>query len=174
MFNFIVQLIKNYYLKRLKTQGLHISSDCRIMGLPGFGFPDFDSEPYLISIGNHVEISTNVSFVTHDGATWVFRDQLEYKDVIKYGRITIHDNCFIGTRSILMPGIQVGPNSVIAAGAVVTKDVPPGVIVAGCPAHIIKTVDEYAKECLKNNPEYHVENYKKNKIKEILRIYPSH
>ncbi|MDA8746850.1 hypothetical protein N9M66_01420 [Litoreibacter sp.] len=47
-------------------------------------------------------------------------------------------NCFIGARSILLPGIHVGDGSIVAAGAVVTRDVPAGVIVAGNPARIIR------------------------------------
>jgi acetyltransferase-like isoleucine patch superfamily enzyme len=47
-------------------------------------------------------------------------------------------NCFIGARSIILPGITVGDGSIVAAGAVVTKDVPPKSIVAGNPATIIR------------------------------------
>jgi acetyltransferase-like isoleucine patch superfamily enzyme len=47
-------------------------------------------------------------------------------------------NCFIGARSIIMPGVTVGDGSIVAAGAVVTRDVEPGTIVAGNPATVIK------------------------------------
>ena len=50
----------------------------------------------------------------------------------------IGECCFIGAKSIILPGITIGNNSIIAAGAVVTKDVPPNTIVAGNPAKIIK------------------------------------
>lgn len=52
---------------------------------------------------------------------------------------TIEDDCFIGARSIIMPGVRVGPRAIVAAGAVVTKDVEPGTIVAGNPAQVIQS-----------------------------------
>ena len=51
----------------------------------------------------------------------------------------IGSNCFIGGRSIVLPGVTIGDGSIVAAGAVVTKDVPPGSIVAGNPAKIIRS-----------------------------------
>lgn len=53
--------------------------------------------------------------------------------------VYVGKNCFIGAHSILMPGVKVGEQSVVAAGSVVTKDVPPNCIVAGNPAKIIRT-----------------------------------
>lgn len=51
--------------------------------------------------------------------------------MFKFAPIVIHDNCFIGMRSTLLPGIEIGPNSVIAAGSVVTRSVPPGEVWGG-------------------------------------------
>lgn len=50
----------------------------------------------------------------------------------------IGTNCFIGSRSVILPGVRVGDGSIVGSGAVVTKDVPPGTIVAGNPAVPIK------------------------------------
>ena len=47
------------------------------------------------------------------------------------------DNCFIGSHSIILPDVRIGPNAIVAAGAVVTKDVPEGTIVGGNPATVI-------------------------------------
>ena len=52
----------------------------------------------------------------------------------EYSPIEVYDNVFLGANVILCPGVKVGPNAVVAAGAVVTKDVPEGVVVGGCPA----------------------------------------
>lgn len=49
----------------------------------------------------------------------------------------VGENCFIGARSILMPGVSIGAGSIVGAGSVVTKDVPPHSMVAGNPARII-------------------------------------
>lgn len=160
-------LINCWRMHRYRRQGLQHGRDCRFIGLFSFG-----NEPFLITIGNHVTICSGVSFITHDGGTWVFRDQTKYKNVIKYGRITVCDNCFIGNNVTILPGITVGPNSIVAAGAVVTKDVPPNTIVAGVPAHVLKTIDEYAEQSLAQMPSYDIEAYRKNKLVELLRIFP--
>lgn len=159
-------LIKKFFLWNLKRKGLDICEDCRVIGFPKFG-----SEPYLISIGKHVTISSNVRFVTHDGGTFVFRNNKKYKDVIKLGKIRIDDNCFIGADSIILPGVVIGSNSVVGCGSVVTKNVLPNSVVAGNPAKYIMSVDEYAEKCLKNTPQYNIADYKVNKEKELLRIY---
>jgi acetyltransferase-like isoleucine patch superfamily enzyme len=163
----MISLLKKIRIKYYKGKGLQIADDCRVMGFPNFG-----SEPYLISIGNRVTISGKVNFVTHDGGTFVFRDDPKYKDVIKYGRITIHNNCFIGYNTILMPGISVGPNSVVAAGSIVTKDVPPNSVVGGCPAKFIMSLEEYAEKSLIKTPEYNKDAYLYNKKETLLSLFP--
>ncbi len=163
----ILSFYKRWWLRRLIKRGLQVADDCRMMG-----FPDFGSEPYLVSIDKHVTIAGSVTFITHDGGTWVFRDQTRYLDVIKYGRIVIHDNCFIGFGSILLPGIQIGPNSVVAAGAVVNRDVPPNTVAGGVPAKTITTTENYAEQSLAKTPNYDRTAYKKDKVKELLRLYP--
>lgn len=92
---------------------------------------NFSTEPWLISIGNHVEITTDVTFITHDGATWVLRDNSKYKDVIRFGKITVHDNVFIGHGSIILPNVEIGENVVIGAGSVVANDIPSNCVVGG-------------------------------------------
>ena len=163
----LYSLVKRWKLRRMVRAGLQIAPDCRLVDMPSFG-----TEPWLISIGKHVTISSRVTFITHDGGTWVFRHIEKYRNVIKYDRITIHDNCFIGHGSILMPGISIGPNSVVAAGSVVTKDVPPGTVVGGVPARPIMSTEAYAEKCLQATPEYSREAYKANKPAEVLRLYP--
>jgi acetyltransferase-like isoleucine patch superfamily enzyme len=160
-------ILKHLWCWHLRRQGLNMSPDCRFMGFPSFG-----SEPWLITIGPHVTIAPGVTFITHDGGTWVFREQERYSRVIKYGRIIVHRNCFIGDGATLMPGISIGPDAVVAAGAVVTRSVPPGTVVAGVPARVVCTVFDYAERCLTRTPEYDVEAYLKDKRREVLRVIP--
>lgn len=123
----LIHKMISYYMRKknpieyARKIGVQIGNDCRLIGSPDWG-----SEPWLISVGNHTEVSCNVAFITHDGATWCFRNQERYKHTVKFGRINIGDNCFIGARSIILPGVTIGNNSIIAAGAVVNKDVPSG------------------------------------------------
>jgi acetyltransferase-like isoleucine patch superfamily enzyme len=164
-------VLQNYILRwrlnRLISNGLQISGDCRLIGFPNFG-----SEPYLISIGKHVTISSRVSFVNHDGGTWVFRGHARYANVIKFGRIVIYDNCFIGTGATIMPGVTIGPNAVVAAASVVTKSVPPNTVVGGVPARVLMGVEEYAEKCLTQNPAYDLASYRKDKVAELVRLFP--
>lgn len=106
--------------------GVTIGENCKLIGSPNWG-----SEPWLIKIGNHVEISFDCAFVTHDGSTWVFRNEEQYKNIVKFGRINIGDNCFIGARSLILPGVTIGANSIVAAGSVVTKYIPSGEVCGG-------------------------------------------
>lgn len=126
-----------------RSIGVKVGDNSRI-------FPcNFGSEPYLISIGNHVTITNGVSFITHDGGVWVLRD--EFPDIDYIRPIIIHDNCFIGINAIILPGVTIGPNSIVGAGSVVTKSVSPNSVVAGVPARAIKSLEEYkqiAENCL--------------------------
>ena len=136
------------------------------------GIPDIVSEAYLVSIGQHVTIASEVTFITHDGGTWVIREQAKYRDVIKFGRIIVHDNCFIGYGSTIMPGVTIGPNSIVAARSVVTKDVPPNTVTGGVPARVLTSIEEYAEKALALTPDYDREAYRLDKQAEVLRLYP--
>lgn len=114
---------KRDHVKYARHLGVEVGKDCEFVDNPNWG-----SEPYLITVGNHVLISGGVTFATHDGATWVLRTKKKYDDTFKFGRITIGDNCFIGHGSIILPSVTIGADSVVAAGSVVTKSIPFGEI----------------------------------------------
>lgn len=150
-------------IKYARKLGVTIGDNCKLNGSPNWG-----SEPWLVSIGNHVELSGDVTFITHDGATWVFRDEERYKNVIRYGKIVIKDNCFIGMRSTILQGVTIGSNSIVGACSLVVKDVPDGCVYAGVPAKFICTVDEFKEKCLAQTPDYDVENYLLDKKAAVL------
>lgn len=157
IFGKLKRLLKGPYRMALED-GMQVGHGISVMGKADFG-----SEPYLITLEDDVRISSNVSFVTHDGGTWAFRDLPEYVDVIKYGRIRVGERSFIGCNSTIMPGVTIGKRCVIGAGSVVTKDVPDGTVVAGVPARVIMTIEEYAKKCKEKQKPYDKEAYFRDK-----------
>lgn len=120
--------------------GVKVGKNCRIY------IDDFGSEPFLIEIGNNVTITSGCKLITHDGSTWLIRDEKGRRYL--YKKIIIGNNVFIGLNSILMPGVHVGNNVIIAAGSIVTKSVPDDVIIGGNPAKIIGNYYNYEQKAL--------------------------
>jgi acetyltransferase-like isoleucine patch superfamily enzyme len=125
----------------LRRKGVRIGQGCQILN----SVDDYGSEPWLIEIGSRVTVTRGVLFLTHDGSSRLFRDQIPggSRWGNRFGRILIHDESFIGANSILMPGVEIGPCSIVGAGSLVNKNVPPGMVCAGTPAKAICTLEEY-------------------------------
>ncbi len=143
----------DYYRK----QGASIGENCLICSYIG------GREAFLISLGDRVVISTDVEFVTHDySISRVIPDKSNL-----YGKISIGNNCFVGARSVLMYGIELPDNVIVAAGSVVVNSFDESnIIIGGNPARKIGTWDmikdkymsnaTYAcgiQERIRNNPE---------------------
>ena len=142
---------------------------CRILSEP---YGVFGSEPYLITIGERVEITYGVRFITHDGAAWCLRNYDDrFQELDLMGPIKIGNNVFIGNNAIILPGVTVGDNVIIGAGSVVTKDIPSGSVAAGVPAKVIKTLDEYGEKVLTREGTLKTKGLssaeKKTKIREL-------
>jgi acetyltransferase-like isoleucine patch superfamily enzyme len=154
----------NIRVKAARKLGVNIGEGCRLFSC------DFGSEPYLISIGRNCEITSGVIFVTHDGATWVFRNDNTYSGN-KFGPIVIRENCMIGINSIILPNVEIGPNSIVGAGSVVTKKIPMNCIYAGNPARYICNTSEFLEKCKKNDTgvPYYATPEEKRKL--LIKIY---
>ena len=68
-----------------------------------------------------------------------------------FGKVVIEDWAYIGSQSVIMPGVTVGEGAIVAAGSVVTKSVPPYTVVGGNPAKFICSIDEYYKKNIQFN-----------------------
>lgn len=95
-----------------------------------------------VKIGSSVMLGPNVQIYT---ATHPLNASQRRQGLELGKAITIGDDVWIGGHAVLCPGVTIGRGSIIAAGAVVTKDVPPGVVVGGNPSKMIKEIREKKK-----------------------------
>lgn len=96
-----------------------------------------DGAPITIGDNNFIGPFTGFYTAAHPNAPEPRNEGLE-----QARPITVGDNCWFGANVSVMPGVTIGNNCVISAGAVVTKDVPDNVIVAGVPARVLREVNE--------------------------------
>ena len=92
-----------------------------------------------VEIGSHVNLAQGITVtaLNHN-----FNDTNKRIDEqgVSTNPVTIEDDVWIGANAVILPGVTIGNHSVVAAGAVVTKDVPPHSLVAGVPAKVIKQI----------------------------------
>lgn len=101
------------------------------------------SHCWLIEIGNNVVFAPQVYLLAHDTSA---KQSTGY---VRVGKLEIGDNCFIGARAFIMPGVKLGKNCIVGAASVVTKSFPENSVIAGNPAKYICSVEEYENR-LKN------------------------
>ena len=97
--------------------------------------PDF---LWLISIGDEAVLANRVQVLAHDGST------RHFTGYIRIGRVHIGRRVYVGAGAIILPGVTIGDESVIGAGSVVRREVAPGAVVAGNPAGVMGTTEEFA------------------------------
>lgn len=142
VFSKIYEKIK---LSNLRRKGVKLGKNVSLTGKVRVG-----SEAYLVEIGDDVTIA-GADILTHDGGIRIIRKLHNMPSLKKQGRVYIKNNSFIGKNSIILPGISIGPNSIVGCGSVVTKNVPPNTIHAGNPAKYICSIEEYKDKCLNKN-----------------------
>lgn len=106
-----------------RVWGMHIGSDVRISGKAHLDF----TNPGGVHIGDMTLIAPGARVLTHDFVGGYMRDT------------RIGARCFVGANAIILPGVNVGDQCIVAAGAVVTRDVPAHSLVAGNPARVLRS-----------------------------------
>lgn len=127
-----------------RRMGAHVGERCRIISF------DVRDEFDLVTIGNDVTISSDVVFITHDGTGGLARDERGRR--FRVARISIGNRVFVGARSLILPGVRIGDNVIVAAGSVVVRSVPSGAIVGGNPARIIGDYEKFRDRALAQWP----------------------
>ena len=99
------------------------------------------ADPSYVRMGNNVRLSGCTLF-GHDGSINMINRAYGLK-LDRVGKIELLDNVYIGHQAIVLPGVTIGPNAIVASGAVVSKDVPENVVYGGVPARRICSLDEH-------------------------------
>jgi acetyltransferase-like isoleucine patch superfamily enzyme/acyl carrier protein len=128
-------------IDRYKRQGLTLGQNFICHGRL------YISEPHLVTIGDNVACSANVTFIAHEAAGWhLGRIGAGNPRLYSTGApIVVHDDCAIGFGAIILAGVSIGPRSIVGAGSVVHDDVPPDTVVAGNPARAGATLAGFAR-----------------------------
>ena len=136
-------LRKQSEMEYLLTHGMKVGKNSHI-------FSDSTIDhiyPHLISIGDNVTISTNVTILAHDASTNVVGAGT------KLGRVSIGNNVFIGTGTIVLCNTHIGNNVVVGAGSIVTQNLQDNGVYVGAPAKRVCSIEEYREKMQKLRDE---------------------
>jgi maltose O-acetyltransferase len=133
--------------KNLRARGMHIGKH---VNFPMNMWVDI-AHCHLISVGDRCGFGQGCAILTHDAMP------NEFLDATRVARTTIHESCHFGMGTIILPGVTIGPRSIVGAGSLVNQDIPPDSVAAGNPARVICTLEEYLekqKAILKDSPQF--------------------
>lgn len=133
---FIYRLRGEYTTEKLISMGMKVGKNFGRLN----GVILDPSHCWLIEIGDHVTMAPRVHILCHDASTKAFLGRT------KIGRVTIGDHVFIGAESVVLPGVTIGSNVIVGANSTVTHDIPDNCVVAGSPARVLCTLDEYLQK----------------------------
>lgn len=125
-------------VRALRTAGYRVGRSVYV-GTELHVTDDLYSNACSLSIGDRVAIAQRVLIILGSHPN---QSRLREKTGVVNGNVTICDDAWIGAGSILLPNVRIGEQAIVAAGAVVTKDVPARTIVAGNPARFLRSLDE--------------------------------
>ena len=133
---FVYRLRGEYTTERLIKMGMIVGENFkRLNGVildPG--------HCWLIEIGDNVTMAPRVHILCHDAST------KQFLDYTKIGCVKIGNNVFIGSESVVLPGVTIGDNVVVGANSTVTHNIPDNSVAVGSPARVICTLDKYLEK----------------------------
>lgn len=132
-------------IKYLRSKGMQIGERVRFFS-PETTEIDV-TRPYMISIGNDVQITKGVTILTH-GYDWAVIKGMTGEILGSAGRVCIGNNVFIGMNSTILKGVTIGDNVIIGANTLVNKSVPANSVVGGNPVRLICDIESYAHKRL--------------------------
>jgi maltose O-acetyltransferase len=139
---------------RLQRSGMKLGNNVR---LPASTWIDTEF-CYLISIGDNCRLGDECLILAHDA------QMDEFLDAGRIGRVVIHADCSIGARTTILPGVEIGPRTVVAAQSVVLRSLPADSYCAGNPARVVSTVDELIgklRDDMQRLPRYDQETFER-------------
>ena len=145
--------------EQLRRQGMQLGED---VWLPRSTWIDPDY-CFLISIGDHCGFGSDCLILAHDA------QMDEFLDAGRIGRVVIHESCHIGSRTVILPGVEIGPRTIVGANSVVSRSLPPDSVCAGNPARVICSLDEYLEKHRLRMAEGHTFPYRKGGTTSDLR-----
>lgn len=153
----------------LRKRGITIGENC-VIRYPKTCRID-TTRPSLITIGNNVDMNRNFQILTHDYSSHVFKNY--YGEFLNSsGEVIIGNNIYFGTDVIILKGVTIGDNCIIAAGSLVTKNIPNNSVAAGVPCKVISSLDDYfikrKEECVNEALLYAKKIYEKYKRKPVV------
>lgn len=150
------------FVAYLRKKGVQVGENVRFFS-PGHGFVDV-SNPWLLTIGDHVSITHGVIILTHDYAWSVVKGCPDSRGMLLGAQspVTIGSNVFIGMNAVITRGVTIGDHVIIGAGSVVTGDCESGYVYAGNPARKVMSLAEFREKR---------EKLQLSEAKEVFRAY---
>ena len=151
------------YVAYLKDKGVRIGKRV-VFFAPTKTVVDL-TRPWLIEIGNDVQITEGVTILTH-GYDWSVLKGKYGKVLGSSGKVTIGNNVFVGTNSTILKGVSIGDNVIIGANSLVNKDLKSDSVYAGVPVKYIMSIEEYYDKRVSSQKEEAIEL-----VKEYRKVY---
>jgi maltose O-acetyltransferase len=134
LYAMLASAFTNLYIRQLRRKGLKVGKNLFVVSNVSLD----RNNCHLISIGDNCTLAHNVVILAHDTSGCVASRTQHRIAPVKLG-----NNCFIGSNTVVLPGVTIGDNVIVGAGSVVTRNLPSNCVAAGNPARVLETMDEF-------------------------------